>query len=291
MSADIPGDRPAVKRRSEIVYRQRLTTRLTHWVWAISFFFLLMSGLQIFNARTTLYIGKQSGFQFDNAVLSIGADETKDGPAGRTVVLGKKFNTNGVLGASRENGEQVERGFPSWSTLPGSTDLASGRVIHFFFAWLLVGTLPVWFVISVFNGHLKNDVVPTLSDVRNLPHDFIEHLKFHFHNSGNYNSLQKITYAIVLLIMFPLMVATGLTMSPAMDAFAPWLLDVFGGRQTARTIHFIIMALLVGFVMIHLAMVLAAGPFNEMRSMITGWYRTGTARTVSHAAKSMERRE
>lgn len=265
---------PEAKRHFHYIYRQKLATRLTHWIWAISFFFLLMSGLQIFNARTTLYVGNQSGFQFDNSVLSMKADDTRAGPAGRTIVLGKEFDTNGILGASPEDGQQTERGFPTWLTLPHSTDLATGRVIHFFFAWLLVGTLLVWLVVSIFNGHLKNDVAPAPSDIRNLPHDFVEHLKLRFDNGNRYNSLQKLTYAIVLLLMFPLMIATGLTMSPGMDAFAPWLLDLFGGRQTARTIHFLTMASLVIFVLIHLTMVLAAGPFNEMRSMITGWYRT-----------------
>lgn len=284
MSAQTTGHHHAAKPSPQYVYRQRLTTRLTHWIWAISFFFLLMSGLQIFNARSTLYLGQQSGFQFDNSVLRMSADDTSDGPAGRTVVLGKTFNTNGVLGASRENGEQTQRGFPSWSTLPGPTDLATGRVIHFFFAWVLVCTLLVWFLVSIFNGHLGKDVAPGPSDLQNLPYDFVEHLKFHFDNGGKYNSLQKLTYAIVLLLLFPLMIATGLTMSPGMDAFAPWLLDVFGGRQTARTIHFITMTSLVLFVIVHLAMVLAAGPLNEMRSMITGWYRTRNTDTATRLA-------
>jgi thiosulfate reductase cytochrome b subunit len=85
--------------------------------------------------------------------------------------------------------------------------------------------------------------------------------------------LQKLSYGIVLLILFPLIVLTGLTMSPGMDAAWPWLVDLFGGRQTARTIHFIVMVLLVVFFIVHVAMVLVAGPINTMRSMITGRYR------------------
>ena len=78
---------------------------------------------------------------------------------------------------------------------------------------------------------------------------------------------------MVLVILYPLIILTGLTMSPGMDAAWPWLVDVFGGRQTARTIHFFAMLGLVLFFVVHIAMVLLAGPFNELRSMITGWYR------------------
>lgn len=280
------GQRP--ERASRLVYRQKAITRLTHWIWAISFFFLLMSGLQIFNARATLYVGQQSIFKSDDAILSMKAEDTKNGPSGRTMLFGRSFDTNGVLGASQEDGESTERGFPSWATLPGSTDLATGRVIHFFFAWLLVATLLIWLVASIFNGHLKNEIAPAPADLRELPHDVMEHLKLRFDTGGRYNPLQKISYAIVLLVMFPLMVATGLTMSPGMDAFAPWLLDVFGGRQTARTIHFVTMALLVTFVLVHLVMVLAAGPINEMRSMITGWYRTRKSQPAQVSAGAIE---
>jgi thiosulfate reductase cytochrome b subunit len=89
----------------------------------------------------------------------------------------------------------------------------------------------------------------------------------------NYNTLQKLAYLGVLGVLLPVMILAGLTMSPAMDAAWPWLLDLFGGRQSARSIHFITAFLLVLFVVVHLAMVVLAGPFNEIRSMITGRYR------------------
>ncbi len=89
----------------------------------------------------------------------------------------------------------------------------------------------------------------------------------------NYNILQKASYLGVIVVLIPVMVLTGLTMSPSMDATWPWLLDIFGGRQTARSIHFIIAAFLVLFIIVHLLMVVLAGPFNELRSMITGRFR------------------
>ncbi len=81
----------------------------------------------------------------------------------------------------------------------------------------------------------------------------------------------------VLFIALPLMIATGLTMSPSLNATFPWMLDLFGGRQTARALHFAIMLALVAFFVVHMLMILAAGPLNELRSIITGWYRTSPA--------------
>ena len=97
-----------------------------------------------------------------------------------------------------------------------------------------------------------------------------------------YNILQKLSYVGVIFVLLPLMVLTGLTMSPAMDAAWPWLLDLFGGRQSARSIHFICAALLLGFILVHLMMVLLAGPINEIRSMITGRFRVPPDRSASH---------
>jgi len=260
-----------------LIYRQTLATRMTHWTWAVCLFFLLLSGLQIFNAHPALYIGDQSGFSFDNKVLAITAEGPRSDPKGIATVLGHRFDTTAVLGISNQSGAPTVRAFPAWATLPSSQDLATGRVVHFFFAWLLVLTLLIWLVASVVSGHLRRDILPGARDFRRLPRDILDHLLFRFHHSDSYNALQRFAYAGVLLVMLPMMVLTGLSMSPGMNAFAPWLVELLGGRQTARTIHFVIMALLVVFFLVHILMVLAAGPLNEMRSMITGWYRTGRA--------------
>ncbi len=260
--------------RGQLILRHGVATRLTHWTWAIALFFLLLSGLQIFNAHPSLYIGNQSGFEFDNAVLEIGAVRGDDGvPKGVTTLFGKSFTTTGVLGMSGAAENPSFRGFPAWATLPSYQDLSTGRVIHFFFAWFFVAAFLVWFVSSLINGHIRRDILPSLADVKALPRSLADHLRLRFHHDGRYNGLQKFAYAGVLLVLFPLIILTGLTMSPGMNAAWPWLLDLFGGRQTARTLHFVCMALLVGFFVIHIFMVIAAGPLNEMRSIITGRYR------------------
>jgi thiosulfate reductase cytochrome b subunit len=252
-----------------LVYRQRFLTRITHWVWAVSLFFLMLTGLQIFNAFPSLHIGLESGFDYDNSILSIGAVEAEGELRGVTRVLGAEFDTTGVLGVS---GGEV-RAFPAAVTIPSKQSLATGRIIHFFFAWVLVITLTVWLVASAFNGHLRQ-LIPTLSDLRALPRDIADHARLRFHHSAEYSVLQKLAYASVLFLALPLMILTGLSMSPGFNAVAPWLLDLFGGRQTARTIHFLTMVALIGFFAVHMAMILLAGPLNEMRSILTGWYRT-----------------
>jgi thiosulfate reductase cytochrome b subunit len=94
------------------------------------------------------------------------------------------------------------------------------------------------------------------------------------HRGAEYNVLQRVTYLVVVLVMAPGIVLTGLTMSPAVTAAAPWLLDLFGGRQSARSIHFVLTLLFVAFVLVHVLMVIASGFFSSTRSMITGWYAT-----------------
>jgi thiosulfate reductase cytochrome b subunit len=226
---------------ARLIRRQKLATRITHWIWAMCLFFLLMSGLQIFNAHPALYLGDQSGFSYDNAIFEI-------------------------------------EGFPSWLTIPSTQDLATGRVIHFFFAWILVLTLAVWLVASLRNRHLRKDLVPRARDARNLLPDIRDHLRLNFIHAVRYSPLQKLAYGGVLFVLFPLIILTGLSMSPGMNAVLPWLPELFGGRQSARTVHFAVMVLLVLFFIVHMAMILLAGPLNELRSIITGRYRLSPRR-------------
>jgi thiosulfate reductase cytochrome b subunit len=270
---DIAVDRPA-KPKGPLIYRQSIFTRITHWVWVIAMFFLLLSGLQIWNAHPVLYIGQESGFEYNNEILRIGAENTEAGPRGFTTIFGQKFDTTGVLGMSGPEARPQFVGFPAWATIPSVRDLATGRVVHFFFGWVFVGALAVWLVASLANGHLWRDVILKPRDLRELPRDIWAHLRFRFHHGRSYTPLQKLAYFGVFFVLFPLIILTGLAMSPTMNAGWPWLVEVFGGRQTARTLHFVAMLLLVLFFVVHIAMVVLAGPINELRSMITGYYRT-----------------
>ena len=261
-----------------VTYRHTLPTRLLHWVNAVVVFLVLMSGLQIFNAHPNLYWGN-SGADPDRAALQITSKDAPNGNPIGIVRLGHhELETTGILGVSNDSsGNRTERAFPSWATIPSERFLAAGRRWHFFFAWVLVINSAMYFCVSIVRGHITRDLLPTRAELSpaHLIRELWNHLRLKFPRGAaakRYNSLQKLTYLAVLFILAPTTLATGLTMSPGVDSGFPWLLDLFGGRQSARTIHFICAALIVAFIALHLVMVLLAGPWNEVRSMITGRY-------------------
>jgi thiosulfate reductase cytochrome b subunit len=260
-----PAGRVLIKRHSALV-------RITHWINALAIFFLVMSGLQIFNAHPALYIGQKSDFQ--NPVLSMNAYRLTDGRVvGETRILGAKFDTTGVLGlSSGPDGQPVARGFPSWATVPSYQDLATGRRWHFFFVWLFAINGAIYLAVSLANRHVWRDLIPSGAQLRGIGRSILDHIRLRFDHGRDYNVLQKVTYLIVIFILLPLIVLTGMTMSPGLDAAFPWLVDLFGGRQTARTIHFICATAIVLFIVVHLVMVLISGVWNNLRSMITGRY-------------------
>ncbi len=265
---------PRANAVSRVVLRHSAVVRVCHWVNALCFVMLLMSGLQIFNAHPSLSWGRAT--DFSDPFFALSADEHDDGSVtGTTTLFGHSFNTTGVLGASRgPEGDMDERGFPSWATLPGDQDLAMGRRWHFFFAWILVLNGLVY-VVNLFAGRHIRDFLPTLEDIRAIPRTILDHALLRFPKGDealHYNVLQKLAYLSVI-VAFPILILAGLTMSPAMNAAFPWLLTLFHGRQSARTVHFVLASLLVLFLLVHLAMVVLSGPFNNMRSMITGRYR------------------
>ncbi|MBS0479506.1 MAG: cytochrome b/b6 domain-containing protein, partial [Proteobacteria bacterium] len=149
---------------------------------------------------------------------------------------------------------------------------------HLTFALVLGFGLAAFMIASLINRHFKRDLRVPANEVtpRHLAADALAHVRFDFHNPDDpaaYNTLQKLSYVATIFLLIPLMILTGLAMSPAMDAAWPWLLDIFGGRQSARSIHFIAAALIVAFIVVHLSLVILAGPVNEVMSMITGWSR------------------
>jgi thiosulfate reductase cytochrome b subunit len=259
-----------------LVYRHAAVTRLTHWINVLALTLLLMSGLNIFGAHPALYWGQKATFA--HPWISIGAVEKPNGEMrGVTQVGSATFDTTGVLGYSGKVGSREPVAFPAWATVPSFRDLADSRHWHFFFAWLFVLNGLVYWLVGLAGGHIAKDLVPTKRDVapKNVWHEIVTHARLKFpkgEEARRYNVLQKGAYLGVVLVLLPLMVLTGLSMSPGFNAAAPWLVDLFGGRQSARTIHFLAAWTIVAFVLLHLFMVVASGTWNNIRSMITGRY-------------------
>lgn len=266
----MPADKPDLAQPGgELIYRQRAPVRLWHWVNAFSIFVMIMSGLMIFNAHPRLYWGRYGANQ-DTPWLVIGSA----GERGFLQVGAVTVPTTGVLGVAGGRA----RAFPSWATIPSSYNLADARQWHFFFAWLLVVPTLLFYAWGFVSRHVQRDLAPTRAELRpgHIWRDVKDHARLRFHTGDEakrYNILQKLSYVGVIFVALPLLALTGLTMSPGMNAAWPWALDLFGGRQSARSLHFISMAAIVLFIVVHLVMVVVAGPLNEMRSIVTGWWR------------------
>ena len=163
-------------------------------------------------------------------------------------------------------------------TIPTHYSLAIAREWHFAFAWVLAAGWLIFALYAIVSRHLWRDLLLTYEEMKpaHLWQDIKDHARLRLPRgeaARHYNPLQKLAYLGVLGLGIPAMILSGLAMSPAMDAAWPWLLTLFDGRQSARSVHFICAAGLALFIVVHLSMVVLAGPFNELRSMITGWYR------------------
>lgn len=259
----------------DLVRRHRLSTRIWHWVNAVTLLVMLMSGLMIFNAHPRLYWGEY-GANYDPAWLEVGSTNRGEG---MLRVGDLTIETTGVLGVwTDSDGEVKRRAFPYWATIPSSYSLADARMWHLAFAWVLALGLLVYLLWSLVNGHIRRDLHITGTEWRpsRIWHDIRQHARLRLPTGPaalKYNILQKLAYAGVLFVLLPLMIVTGLAMSPGIDAAMPLVTQAFGGRQTARSIHFLAAFGLVVFFLVHIVMVALAGPFNEVRSMITGMYR------------------
>jgi thiosulfate reductase cytochrome b subunit len=268
--SDASASRSASAPVAEKIYRHRLPVRISHWLNVPILMILIMSGLQIFNAHPALYWDDRS--DREHPFLSIRPMKTESGEMrGITTILGYKFDTTGVLGYS----DGSRRAFPAWATVPSAKFLAMGRQWHLFFAWLLVINGLLFTAYALISRHATRDLAPTGKDLRGIGKAVKDHMVLR-HPKGEeakrYNVLQKLAYIVILFVVAPLIVLTGLTMSPTIDAAFPWLLTLFGGRQAARTIHFIACFTFVGFIVIHVLEVILTGFFNNMRSMVTGWF-------------------
>lgn len=280
MEADPRGPLPSVANHPaqsprRLVRRHAWPVRVFHWVNFVALTVMLGSGLQIFNAHPALYWGQ--GSNFPHPLLALEARRGADGHLiGVTRIGSAQFDTTGVLGLSTgSDGKPSVRGFPTWATIPGPRWLAMGRLWHFFFAWIFVLNGLAFTAYAVVSGHLWRDLLPRLRELGHIGREILDHALLRFPKgeaARRYNVLQKLSYLGVIFGLGPLVLLTGLTLSPTMDANWPWLLDLFGGRQSARTIHFICAFSFVAFFLVHIAMVVLSGPINNLRSMITGRY-------------------
>jgi thiosulfate reductase cytochrome b subunit len=214
-------------------FRHPLWVRLTHWVGAGAFLALTISGLAILLALPRLFWGET------------GANEA-----------------------------------PAWIVLPLPINLEQtgwGRNLHFLSAWIFVLSGAFYLVAALLTGHLFRRLAPDRDQLHpvHLGNEIRDHLRLRPSVPADgrrerYNALQKLAYLVVLLVLAPVMLLSGLTMSPGVTAAYPELFTLFGGRQSARTIHFLAATLLVAFLLVHLWQVLANRPLRLMRGMITG---------------------
>ncbi len=215
--------------------RHGLMTRFWHWLNLLCIVILFMSGLNISNAHRFLYWGNY-GFDPADAWLAVPR-------------------------------------FPGWATIPDYYSLAAARDWHILMAWpFAVGLLVLWIAMLV-KGRFWREMRTTPKEwhPKAIWKDIVEHLKLNFeHGDAKYNFLQKVAYGVVLGIFLPGMIFTGLAISPGFEPAAPWLVDILGGRQSARSIHFIFSWGIFAFFVVHVVLVVLAGPIGQIRDMITG---------------------
>lgn len=276
----------------ERVYRHALPVRIFHWINALCFTVLLISGWAIFNAHPRLYWG-HIGFSTIGSCCttwpSIFSIEWERDPSIRdapnpNAVYPKSWiaiNDKPAIPTTGLFGQGARRAFPTWLTM--NMNLARARGWHFMALWLFAANLIGYLIYGLASGRFKRTLVPDRDQVkpRAVLHDLWMHLRLkraHGAEAARYNLLQKLSYIVVLFVLLPIMVLSGLSQSPSMLSRFPWLIDLFGGRQTARTFHFACANLLFLFLLVHLFQLFVAGVVNEVRSMITGWFQVSEAK-------------
>jgi thiosulfate reductase cytochrome b subunit len=223
--------------------RHSALVRVTHWITTLCFFALLVSGVEILISHPRFYWG-ETGNDLTAPLFKIPIPSSRDlVPTGYGYVL------------PDQNG---------WS-----------RYLHFQAAWIAVLTGLLYVISCLFTGHLRKDLLPGKGDLswRAFSSVLAKHLRFERPSEGeawSYNVIQRLSYLFVIFVLFPLVIWTGLAMSPAFVSAFPATVTVFGGQQSARTIHFFVTLALVLFLVVHVVMVCVAGFRSRMRAMITG---------------------
>src|SRR5215467_11009641 len=223
--------------------RHSFLVRLTHWFITFSFLALLVSGLELVVSHPRFYWGEVGNVNTPTLFRIPIPSSRAMVPTGYGYVL------------PDQNG---------WS-----------RYLHFQSAWVLVLTGLLYAAVAFFNGHFRQNLLPTLSDmsIKRLWNSFMQHLRFarpSAEEAWSYNVLQRLAYLLVIFVLFPLIIWTGLAMSPSFVSAVPAAVNLLGGQQSARTLHFFLTWALVLFLLVHVFMVFLAGFGNRMRAMITG---------------------
>jgi len=220
--------------------RHSAVVRITHWITTVSFLCLLVSGVCIVISHPRFYWG-EAGNVGTPALFSLPIPASRESvPTGYNYVL------------PDQNG---------WS-----------RYLHFLAAWVAVLTGLLYAACGLVTRHFRENLLPSGADLggRALAREISDHLRLKRPQSSAYNVLQRLTYLAVIFVLFPLMIWTGLAMSPAITSVFPVVVTVFGGQQSARTIHFFVTVALVFFLLAHVAMICLVGFKDRMRAMITG---------------------
>ena len=222
--------------------RHSVLVRITHWITTAAFLALLLTGVAILFSHPRFYWG-ETGNVLTQPLFQLPLPASRSTvPTGYRIVL------------PDENG---------W-----------GRYLHFQSAWVLILTGLLYVVSGVVTGHFRRDFVPARSDLsgKNLAAIVARDLRLRpasLEDARTYNGLQRLTYLAVVFLLFPLVIWTGLAMSPAFASAAPWAVSILGGQQSARTLHFFVSIVLVVFLLVHILMVWLAG-FKRLGAMITG---------------------
>ncbi|GGD96075.1 hypothetical protein GCM10011515_15020 [Tsuneonella deserti] len=215
--------------------RHGLSVRLWHWVNLACLVTLFMSGLNISNAHPRLYWGEW-GFESARAWLTLPR-------------------------------------FPGWMTIPGHYSLSAARDWHLLAAWPFAGGLAFIWLTMLLTGHFRSDLMTRRSEWRPsaIRADIVAHFQLDFDSAdGKLNFLQKLSYGIVLGVLLPGMVISGLGISPGIEPLARPLIELVGGRQSMRSLHFIFAWSLFAFFVVHVTLVLLSSPLTQVRDMITG---------------------
>jgi thiosulfate reductase cytochrome b subunit len=271
------GDQPLRDARDDTVYRHGRAVRITHWTNAILIFALLLTGFGISQLHLPIYWG-DAGQDWGPGIQEFNAGKIDPYPAiARAPEMPWQDLRDGM------SPRAARLGIGSWFddmifSVEDYLRNPSRARDHIFLAWLFLFNGLIYLAAGLWTGRFRGLLRPSRRDFswRLIRHELWSHIRLRFPKGDEaraYNVIQKYTYLTMIFVVLPLQLLTGLGLMPWMDAAFPWFKDIFFGRQSMRTIHFICSFLILGFVLVHVAMVLLSGFRNNIRSMITGWYR------------------